>query len=75
MEQSDPGAKGSGIGDVRRSWDALTKFLNIGPAPRVRECPSCGVEIMYAASRCMHCWAKSLPADGANAGESVPTIK
>lgn len=75
VEKSDAAPKGAGVDEVRRSWDALTKFLNVGPAPRVRACPSCGRDIVHAAIRCMHCWAKSLPPEEEGAGKPAPRNK
>ncbi len=42
-------------------WNALVGALALGPAPEVRDCPSCGRVVMRAATRCGHCWSKLAP--------------
>jgi len=41
---------------LRAAWSALVDTLALGPAPQLRECPSCGAIGMLAATRCGHCW-------------------
>jgi hypothetical protein len=43
------------------SWDALVKFLALGPAPQTRECPACGRTAILEATRCGYCWASLQP--------------
>lgn len=49
------------VSALRASWLRLVQHLALGPAPLVRSCPACGGTIMRAATRCVHCWTKSLP--------------
>jgi hypothetical protein len=44
--------------DLAAAWDALVHHLAIPEAPETRSCPSCGREIMRAATLCGHCWTK-----------------
>ncbi len=48
------------LGALEGSWASLVKLLDVGPEPEVRSCPFCGGTIMRAATRCMHCWGKSV---------------
>jgi hypothetical protein len=57
---------------LRESWLRLVNHLALGPAPEVRSCPACGGTIMRAATRCVHCWVKSLPPPE---GEATTTAK
>jgi hypothetical protein len=43
------------------SWAKLVEFLALGPAPELRECPSCGSIGMRAARSCGFCWTKLAP--------------
>jgi hypothetical protein len=43
------------------SFAELVKLLALGPAPELRQCPTCQRTVMRAATLCGHCWAK-LPA-------------
>ena len=45
--------------ELARSWDALARYLDVGPAPATRACPACGREIMQAATLCGYCWTRS----------------
>jgi hypothetical protein len=47
------------------SWASLVRLLDVGPEPEVRQCPFCTETIMRAATRCMHCWGKSVALDRA----------
>jgi hypothetical protein len=56
------------LDELERSWASLVKLIDVGPEPEVRACPTCGGTIMRAATRCMHCWAKSTPPTSAAVG-------
>lgn len=43
------------------SWARLTRLLALDPAPSIRECPHCKLEVMRTATRCLHCWKRSDP--------------
>jgi hypothetical protein len=45
----------SGLNDA---WVALVKQLDLGPEPKVRDCPHCGHICMHAATVCAYCWNK-----------------
>jgi hypothetical protein len=49
---------------LRAAWAQMVEVLAIGPAPELRECPTCGELGMRAASRCIRCWSSlaALPA-------------
>jgi hypothetical protein len=69
LERADAGAE-RGPEGIRRTFDALSRYLNVGPEPKTRHCPACGSEILKDASRCMHCWAKSAaPAEASGASK------
>jgi hypothetical protein len=57
-----PGAgnatQASGHDSLRASWTRLVGFLALGPAPALRDCPSCGRSGMRDATLCGHCWAR-----------------
>jgi len=46
---------------LRAAWTELVKVLALGPAPQMRECPTCHGVGMRAASRCSHCWTTLEP--------------
>jgi hypothetical protein len=46
---------------LRASWAGLVEILDVGPAPEVRTCPSCGNVGMRAALRCGYCWKALSP--------------
>ena len=43
------------------SWAELVDLLALGPAPELRECPSCGHRGLRAATLCGYCWRKLTP--------------
>ena len=43
------------------SWAELVEFLALGPAPELRECPSCGSPGVRRATRRSTCWKKLDP--------------
>jgi hypothetical protein len=51
----------STTGALSASWAELVKLLGLGPAPDVRECPSCHRSAMRAATLCGYCWTKLSP--------------
>ena len=46
---------------LRTAWADVVNALALGPAPELRDCPSCGEVGMRAATRCSRCWS-ALPA-------------
>lgn len=64
-ESTDGGPSGNNAAALRASWKALVTHLAIGDAPETRQCPSCKGVIMRDATRCTHCWAKSLAPEAA----------
>jgi hypothetical protein len=44
--------------ELRAAWASVVEALALGPAPELRECPSCGRIGMRDATRCGHCWVK-----------------
>lgn len=61
LDDSSPPENTERLALLRASWVRLVQHLALGPAPLVRSCPACGGTIMRAATRCVHCWTKSLP--------------
>jgi hypothetical protein len=57
-----PLATTPGGGELLESWRTLLDLLDLGPAPRMRECPVCKHGGMLAATRCSFCWT-ALPSD------------
>jgi hypothetical protein len=55
------------------SWAQLVELLEVGPAPEVRECPTCRHVCMRAATLCGHCWTTlgSLPPGAASSSSAV----
>ena len=51
----------SGSLALRGAWRHLVETLASTPAPELRECPSCGMTGMRAATRCGYCWAALEP--------------
>ncbi len=49
------------LGELRTYWAELVDRLALGPAPELRDCPSCGKSGMRAATRCGFCWTKLEP--------------
>jgi hypothetical protein len=39
------------------TWSRLVEMLDLGTAPKMRECPECKHLCMLGATRCGHCWA------------------
>lgn len=60
--------------ELRATWTALVKLLDVGPAPETRECPTCHGLGMRAASRCGSCWTKLEPLTEATAAAPVTTV-
>ena len=54
---------------LTRAWDSLVLHLALGPVPDTRACPSCGREIMRAATVCGYCWSKLVPSASVGRGE------
>lgn len=54
-------ASGAPSEALRGSWDELVKALALGPAPELKECPTCREVGMRAASRCSRCWSSLAP--------------
>jgi hypothetical protein len=48
--------------ELRKQWDAFVGVLALGDAPSMRDCPTCKVPGMSAASRCSNCWSALVPA-------------
>jgi hypothetical protein len=46
---------------LRRAWRGLVELLALMPPPELRECPSCGMTGMRAATRCGYCWTALKP--------------
>ncbi len=46
---------------LRGAWRHLVETLALTPAPELRECSSCGLTGMRAATRCGYCWAALEP--------------
>ena len=46
---------------LRGAWRHLVETLALTPAPELRECPSCGMTGMRAATRCGYCWTALEP--------------
>jgi len=46
---------------LRAPWAELVELLAVGPAPVVRECPTCKRTVMAAATRCGYCWSTLSP--------------
>ena len=53
---------------LREAWTALVEALALGPAPELRDCPSCGKSGMRAATRCGSCWIVLIPPEAAPNG-------
>ena len=47
---------------LRAAWSTLVGLLALGPAPALRECPSCGNVGQRAARHCGYCWILLTPA-------------
>ncbi len=47
---------------LRAAWTTLVGTLALGPAPELRECPSCGQIGRRAATCCGFCWIRLTPA-------------
>jgi hypothetical protein len=47
--------------DLDMTWSSLVEMLDLGAAPQMRECPTCGHQCLIGAVRCRYCWS-SLPA-------------
>ena len=47
--------------ELRTAWADVVKTLALGPAPAMRDCPTCKAPGMAAASRCGTCWAVLVP--------------
>jgi hypothetical protein len=60
--RDDPLAKSDGL--LSSSWAELVELLALGPAPRVRKCPSCKHTGMFDATRCGYCWTQLSPLGG-----------
>ncbi len=61
LDAGDEKPRNEAIAGTRVAWASLVKTLDLGPEPLTRSCPKCRGEIMRAATRCIHCWAKSAP--------------
>jgi hypothetical protein len=61
LDESNPSDLMERVAVLRESWLRLVEHLALGPAPLVRRCPACNGTIMQAATRCLHCWTKSMP--------------
>lgn len=59
--EREAGADRTSFDSLGTSWASLVKLLDLGPEPEMRSCPACKGSIFRAATRCMHCWAKSAP--------------
>ena len=46
---------------LRAAWATLVNTLALGPAPALRECPSCGQVGRSAATLCGYCWIRLPP--------------
>ncbi len=46
---------------LRAAWARLVGFLALGPAPKLRDCPSCGRSGMWDAKVCGYCWVRLPP--------------
>jgi hypothetical protein len=55
------GPANTGTHRLAIAWAELVRLLSLGPAPEVRECPSCGRSGMRAATRCGYCWTALPP--------------
>jgi hypothetical protein len=49
-------------GALRASWAKLVAALALGPAPELRDCPTCRRDCRRAATLCGNCWTKLMPA-------------
>ena len=47
--------------ELRVAWDQMLAVLALGPAPELRECPTCSEVGMRAATRCSRCWSALAP--------------
>ncbi len=56
-----PPPTGTQVAALRTCWVELVDALALGPAPELRDCPSCGKSGMRAATRCGFCWTKLAP--------------
>jgi hypothetical protein len=52
---------GAAVAPLTAVWRDLVRTLDLGPAPRVRSCPTCGGTCMAAATLCASCWSKLAP--------------
>ena len=50
------------VGKVGSSWRKLVPLIAPEPEPERRSCPHCQKRIALAATRCMYCLKKSIPA-------------
>lgn len=46
---------------LNRSWQLVVSLLAIEPEPKRRNCPRCRGPMRREATRCVHCWSKSVP--------------
>jgi hypothetical protein len=55
------------------SWAELVRLLDLGPAPEMRACPTCGRGGLRAATRCGFCWSAlpSAPAPRSQGGDGM----
>lgn len=49
--------------ELGASVAALVKLIGLGPAPELRDCPSCGRSGMRNATLCGYCWTKLAPVE------------
>jgi hypothetical protein len=47
--------------ELRVAWTKILEILALGPAPELRECPTCNGVGMRAATRCSRCWSALPP--------------
>jgi len=59
--ESFPNATQTPLTALGEAWRHLVSLLELGPEPKLRECPICKHLCMLEASRCGHCWTP-LPA-------------
>jgi len=50
--------------ELRVAWGRMVEILALGPAPELRECPTCKEVGMRAATRCGRCWSALRPVAG-----------
>jgi hypothetical protein len=61
LREGTPEAHRAATRELALAWAGLVDLLALGPAPEIRDCPTCHHVGMLAATRCGYCWAELAP--------------